>query len=132
MGEVAMKISISRNVATACIGLTMVVLSGASCTANEQGSLHGAASPQAAERQCSRRTSAAVALESPDGHPFNLAYHPGCGWSQEPGIEAAGYVSNSAVSKASDPVTLFIDGPTGYAFAWTADAGWKFIGHVIP
>jgi hypothetical protein len=29
-----------------------------------------------------------------------------------------------------DPMAVFIDGPTEYAFAWTRDAGWKFIGYI--
>lgn len=29
-----------------------------------------------------------------------------------------------------DPMAVFIDGPTGYTFAWTNDGGWKFVGHI--
>jgi hypothetical protein len=27
-------------------------------------------------------------------------------------------------------MAVFIDGPTGYTFAWTAEGGWKFVGHL--
>jgi hypothetical protein len=29
-----------------------------------------------------------------------------------------------------DPLTVFIDGPTGYTFVWTDTSGWKFVGYL--
>jgi hypothetical protein len=29
------------------------------------------------------------------------------------------------------PSVVLIDGPTGYAFVWTRDSGWKFVGRVF-
>jgi hypothetical protein len=30
-----------------------------------------------------------------------------------------------------EPLTVFIDGPTGFTFVWMRDAGWKFVGRVV-
>jgi hypothetical protein len=27
-------------------------------------------------------------------------------------------------------MAVFIDGPTGYTFAWNGDSGWKFVGQI--
>jgi hypothetical protein len=29
-----------------------------------------------------------------------------------------------------DPLSVFIDGPTGYTFTWTGEGGWKFAGRI--
>lgn len=29
-----------------------------------------------------------------------------------------------------EPLAVFIDGPTGFTFAWTSAAGWKFVGRM--
>lgn len=57
-----------------------------------------------------------------------------CGADDLTKQELAGYTQAAsaivAVSKsqASDPVAVFVDGPTGYTFVWSADTGWKFVG----
>jgi hypothetical protein len=125
-----MNTSIHRHLAFARVSLTLAALAAAGCTTHDQDTLNGAGLSPTGERHCLGRASAALLLESPDGQPFKLAYHPGCGWSRMSSLAAAAYAGTTAANKGDDPVTLFIDGPTGYAFAWTSDAGWKFIGHV--
>jgi hypothetical protein len=28
------------------------------------------------------------------------------------------------------PLTVFIDGPSGYTYVWMRDEGWKFVGRI--
>jgi hypothetical protein len=35
----------------------------------------------------------------------------------------------SAVPSA-EPLTVFIDGPSGYTFVWTREGAWKFVGKI--
>jgi hypothetical protein len=30
----------------------------------------------------------------------------------------------------ADPLAVFVDGPTGYTFVYTAENGWKFVGYL--
>ncbi len=69
-----------------------------------------------------------------------------CGWKYVVSAESSGRQDKLALEKSSfssvasqadattvatdDPMAVFIDGPTAYAFAWIRDAGWKFIGHI--
>jgi hypothetical protein len=91
-------------------------------------------------QQCDSRAAAhKLSLQDPHGAALELVYVPGCGW-QYTGEKSGGAIAMSAMQPIStsqaasaqpeNPLAVFIDGPTGYAFAWTRDAGWKFIGHV--
>jgi len=99
------------------------------------------------EPQCAGRTPAlTLLLEDAGGHALHLAFSPGCGWKYVVSAESSGRQDKLALEKSGfspvasqadaatvatdDPMAVFIDGPTGYAFAWTRDAGWKFIGHI--
>ena len=84
-------------------------------------------------------------LEDAKGNAFQLRHSPGRGWqylAAAKSEEVAGTlparkvdVSPVAASYAEttppdDPMAIFIDGPTGYAFAWDSDTGWKFVGRI--
>jgi hypothetical protein len=85
-------------------------------------------------------------LEGAQGESLRLAYFAGCGWKylavNREGVAAAGFSHTSFASRRApdgsvlatreDPMTVFIDGPTGYTFAWTAESGWKFVGQLRP
>jgi hypothetical protein len=30
-----------------------------------------------------------------------------------------------------DPLTVFIDGPSGFTFVWDREGGWKFVGKIV-
>lgn len=30
-----------------------------------------------------------------------------------------------------EPLTVFIDGPSGFTFVWDRDGGWKFVGKIV-
>jgi hypothetical protein len=78
-----------------------------------------------------------------DGNAVRLLYSPGEGWKylDNRAAEDTTSVASNALSPVSpafaesraprvDPMTVFIDGPTGYAYVWTPDAGWKFVGSI--
>lgn len=84
-----------------------------------------------------------LSLKDADGVPFQLAYVHGCGWkyvATEPSVDRRTSGSHatpvSAVTPANismpegEPLTVFIDGLTGYTFIWIRDGGWKFVGEL--
>lgn len=86
----------------------------------------------------------ALRLEGAQGESLRLAYFAGCGWKylavNRDGVTRAGFSKTSFASRRApdgsvlatreDPMTVFIDGPTGYTFAWTPEDGWKFVGQL--
>jgi hypothetical protein len=76
-----------------------------------------------------------IFLEDAQGHSFRLAHFSQCGWKYLPGREE-GRLSFSPVAASQadtpdeNPLSVFVDGPTGYTFAYIPDAGWKFIGQI--
>jgi len=95
-----------------------------------------------------KATPPVVHICGPRGTPSTLAYsaHDGwiwrAGWDSAAKLPACDRPKTAAVlsltrAGASDtraggerPLTVFIDGPTGYAFVYLADEGWKFVGKV--
>jgi hypothetical protein len=82
----------------------------------------------------SDRALLAMTIETPTGSLARLTYRPGNGWSFD---DYAGSVAlNVTGLSAPDPrpedgpMTVFIDGPTGYTYVWTPDNGWKFVGFI--
>jgi hypothetical protein len=79
-------------------------------------------------------------IEPPTGSTFRLIYLPTEGWmfadravNQKP-IEAAltpiAMPPSDENSGVEEPLTVFIDGPTGFTYVWMRDAGWEFIGRI--
>ena len=117
-------------------GLTSEQLAQA---APAQTSTSGEAQP------CSADPSQTLLLKSPDGKAFQLVHFRGCGWKQmaaeelrDDGLQlpqmsfapiSAAHAEASAQPTA-DPLAVFIDGPTGYTFVYTAENGWKFVGYL--
>lgn len=78
-------------------------------------------------------------IEPPTGSTFRLIYSPGDGWrfadrAVGPRPTEATLTPPTPRSGESlevdEPLTVFIDGPTGYSYVWMRDAGWKFVGRV--
>jgi hypothetical protein len=78
-----------------------------------------------------------------NGNAVRLVYSPGEGWKHldDRAAEGANGVADHVLSPVAsayaesharrvDPMTVFIDGPTGYVYAWTPEAGWKFVGYL--
>jgi hypothetical protein len=144
-----------RKAVVARIGACLVALAATSYAADHPRSLPDAAAfglptPTAGDvpagAQCVGRPTHAFSVRSPDGQPLELTYVRGCGWKYVSSVSdggetarAVGYgrlspVSSSqaepAAAQRDDPMALFIDGPTGYTYAWTRDAGWRFVGQI--
>ncbi|CDY79237.1 hypothetical protein BGLT_01932 [Caballeronia glathei] len=78
-------------------------------------------------------------LEAPSGGTVQLVYRERDGWSfggaaVQPQRVATSLPAARATpdegAEADKPLTVFIDGPTGYTYVWVADQGWKFVGKV--
>jgi hypothetical protein len=76
-----------------------------------------------------------------DGRSLTLSYLRDCGWrlvrgtaqgEDAVGVHPVSFDSPRASSgEAIDtPMSVFIDGPTGYIYTWTPEAHWKFVGHL--
>jgi hypothetical protein len=131
--------------------VTLVAFAAFGCAADDPSSARKTASIAAslpamnaanagATPRCDARSAAhTLSLQDPEGAALQLAYVPGCGWqylgqhstrsSAMSAMQPIG-ASHAAADQPENPLAVFIDGPTGYAFAWTREGGWKFIGHV--
>lgn len=86
-------------------------------------------------------------LSGPKGEHSSLVYSASSGWRMQPGwkVEAANMPGESrqtpvALPTAPEPpaegptlarpLTVFLDGPTGFTFVYVADEGWKFVGQL--
>lgn len=79
-------------------------------------------------------------IDPPTGRTFRLIYSPGDGWRfadravgprpTEASLTATPTPRSEDSLGADEPLTVFIDGPTGYSYVWMRDAGWKFVGRV--
>lgn len=78
-------------------------------------------------------------VQSPGGSTLRLTYIQDDGWKlddRDVSLERTeGRVTPTAASQQEDgianrPLTVFIDGPTGYTYVWIRDHGWKFVGRI--
>ncbi len=142
----------ARTLGIARAALTMAALTLASCSANDltnQQEVASLSSTAQVGEYCTRNVSSHVlSLEDAHGKPFKLVHSPGYGWKYVAGQRSEAGDSAFGASKVelspvpdahaettigvptADPMAVFIDGLTGYTFAWTRDTGWKFVGHV--
>ena len=88
-------------------------------------------------------------LSGPTGDPSTLVYSADAGWRLHAGwdlVAQAGQGGRSAQHMPTalkpptlppddqpvleQPLTVFIDGPTGFTFIYAFDEGWKFVGKI--
>ncbi|MDM0112735.1 hypothetical protein QTI66_11295 [Variovorax sp. J22R133] len=91
-------------------------------------------------------------LSGPGGKPSALVYSQDGGWRLHAGWDAAAPGAQSASAGTSTgfirtglkpppipaevqapverPLTVFIDGPTGFTYIYGSDEGWKFVGQI--
>jgi hypothetical protein len=79
------------------------------------------------------RPAQVLSLRGPAGEPAQLVRVSGVGWKYSG--KATSVDGDAALQKMSpistpmrSPLSVFIDGPTGYTFIYIQDAGWKFVG----
>ena len=74
-------------------------------------------------------------VEAADHYTYKFDFVAGQGWQfagrtavpSKIKLALEGKVT-SAIAAAVQPGTTFVDAATGYKFAWTQKAGWKFVG----
>ena len=85
-----------------------------------------------------------IVLTGPTGERLTLVHSSDAGWQLQAGWPSVqtnaprpteAVFSNTAPPEADQPVleqplTVFVDGPTGYTFIYLLDEGWKFVGRV--
>jgi hypothetical protein len=86
-------------------------------------------------------------VEDPSGNAFRLVHVQGEGWKYAEGWKspdharyslfrktALGSTTAEPAAKATvpddEPLTVFIDGPSGFTYVWNRDGGWKFVGKI--
>jgi hypothetical protein len=80
-------------------------------------------------------------VEAPTGGTLQLVYRPNEGWkvadaaAPKPKLAEAHLTPTAAAppdedSAVNQPLSVFIDGPTGYTYVWIRDKGWKFVGRI--
>lgn len=84
-----------------------------------------------------------IFLSGPSGDRFTLARSGDDGWRLQAGWNAEGTGWSRAALAAVEappfaeqqalerPLTVFVDGPTGFTFIYVLDEGWKFVGRVV-
>jgi hypothetical protein len=108
------------------------------------------ASDDIATHSCASDNSRTLVLEDAAGNVRRLVHSRDQGWrfvsdaqpedsssalqrvnlSLLPSAHARDSAPTSGNSADGQPMAVFIDGPTGYTFAWTGDSGWKFVGQI--
>jgi hypothetical protein len=132
--------------ATATLTLATFAQSGAAA-----GSVECApgvqAEPTAAHNAATRREQTADAaappltllVQSASGGTSRLTYVENDGWRLDDpnAVRKPGEVRLTPVATQSEepgtkqPLTVFIDGPSGFTYVWVRDEGWKFVGRVV-
>jgi len=84
-------------------------------------------------------------LSGPKGDRSALVYSADSGWRMQPGWEVTADADATQPLKVALPVppeppadrpalerplTVFLDGPTGFTFIYLQDEGWKFVGQI--
>ena len=86
-------------------------------------------------------------VEDSSGNTFRLIRVEGAGWKYAEGRKSSGSAAASLfrrvvfrstaparpakeVTPDDEPLTVFIDGPSGFTFVWHRESGWKFVGKV--
>jgi hypothetical protein len=99
-----------------------------------------------ADASASRPNAATTTLfvADPEGNAFRLIHVDGAGWKYASGWpastekrsplrkvalgESEGPQPKAAEIPADAPLTVFIDGPSGFTYVWSQDGGWTFVG----
>jgi hypothetical protein len=81
-----------------------------------------------------------LTLQTPSGGTSRLTYVNEDGWrledravplkQDEARITPASMERQQGEAKSERPMTVLIDGPTGFTYVWVADQGWKFVGRL--
>ena len=126
-----------------------IAFAAGSASAGETGIITQAAESKVATTAAKQGTGGSpltLYIKDSAGNPLRLVHAPGVGWKYAAGWESAEPAGDSMLVKtafspttpqsedapvpAEEPLTVFIDGPTGFTYVWIRDEGWKFAGHL--
>ena len=151
-----MKPSNPRSLIAALAGLALASITPVTATAGEPDGKQDPAfakelsskAPTALPRRqlASHGSPLTLFVQGPTGNVFRFVYVPDEGWrsvagwsisrrttnprSEKVALTAAPAPAPEGATPEKDPLTLFIDGPTGFVFEWIPDTGWKFVGRL--
>lgn len=118
--------------------LLIAVLAGAGIAAGTSA-LFGQAALAPREAQSAAQT---IFLSGPGEDRFTLVRSADDGWRLQAGWNSEGTGWSKAVLAAAGappivaqktlerPLSVFVDGPTGFTYMYVLDEGWKFVGRV--
>jgi hypothetical protein len=98
-------------------------------------------------RRASRGSPLTLYMKDVSGNAFRLIHVQGMGWKYAEGWKSPDRAAESLFRKVAfwsttpapaakaavpddEPLTVFIDGPSGFTYVWNRDEGWKFVGKV--
>lgn len=112
--------------------LLVAVLAGTALSAGTSA-LFGQPAQAPAQTQNAALT---IFLSGPSGERLTLARSADDGWRLQDGwkaeavVAAVGAPPLAAQQTLERPLSVFVDGPTGFTFIYVPDEGWKFVGRV--
>jgi hypothetical protein len=107
-----------------------------------------APAPAIAEpRRSGRGSPLTLYMEDTNGNAFRLVHVQGTGWRYAEGWKSPNSADASLPHKVAlksttsappakgatpedEPLTVFIDGPSGFTFVWDREGKWKFVGKI--
>jgi hypothetical protein len=98
-------------------------------------------------RRAERGSPLTLYMEDSGGNAFRLVHVQGTGWRYAEGWKSpnsadaslprkVGFQSTTSATPAQgatpddEPLTVFIDGPSGFTFVWDREGKWKFVGKI--
>jgi hypothetical protein len=153
-GELSVKTSNTRRALAASLtGLALAAITSISDAARDTASATQIAGPTEATQlvpappiAATRGSPLTLYIEDSSGAAFRLVRVQGTGWRYAAGWKSPESAAVSLWHKVSrpktparpageaipdeEPLTVFIDGPSGFTFVWNQESGWKFVGKI--
>jgi len=147
--------NVRRTLSAALAGLALVAIAQVSYAADvaSETSIAGLmgtgqstlATASAEPRRAGRGSPFTLYAEDPNGNAFRLVRVEGGAWKYAEGWRPPARAGNWLFRKTGfgstipapvateavpdeEPLSVFIDGPSGFMFVWNRDSGWKFVG----
>ena len=113
-----------------------------------EGSQFALAPAIADPRRAARGSPLTLYMEDSDGNAFRLVHVQGTGWRYAEGWKSPNSADASLPHKVAlksttsappakgatpddEPLTVFIDGPSGFTFVWCREGGWRYVGVIV-
>jgi len=151
-------LNVGRALSAALTGLALAAITQVSYAARyvpseaqtaglTEGSQLALAPAIADPRRAGRGSPLTLYMEDADGNAFRLIHVQGTGFRYAEGWKSSNTADASLPHKVAfqsttsappatgttpddEPLTVFIDGPSGFAFVWDREGSWKFVGKI--